>query len=139
MDLATFIAQWSKDRSTKVGAVVVGEGHEVISTGYNGFPPGFDDECDAYHERPTKLLYTTHAEANAIVQAAKNGHSMNGTTIYSTLHPCADCAKLIIGAGIKRVVTPPINPKMSLWKDSFDASQRMFGVCGVAVINPFQD
>lgn len=106
MKMAEFVKIKSKDRSTQVGAVVVGNGHAVLSMGYNGFPRGVNDDIDLRHERPTKYLFTEHAERNAIYSAARNGVSLLGSTIYITGggFACADCARAIIQAGIKEAI-----------------------------------
>lgn len=106
LSLAKEIASWSKDPSTKVGAVVVGKKGQIVSQGYNGFPRGFDDGIDRYFYRPTKYKYIIHAEANAIYNALYNGASVEDCTIYvHGLPPCLECAKAIVQSGIKRVVT----------------------------------
>jgi dCMP deaminase len=102
LDLAEHIAQWSKDPSTKVGAVIVDEKKRVISVGYNGFPRGVDDSPERYEDRPTKHLFVAHAERNALDNAPL---MVDGCTLYCTLEPCIGCAKGIIQKGIKRVVT----------------------------------
>jgi dCMP deaminase len=102
--LAHHVASWSKDRSTKVGAVVVGPDREVRSLGYNGFPRGVSDDIEARHERPAKYAWTEHAERNAVYNASRFGASLQGCAIYITHPPCADCARAIIQAGIICVV-----------------------------------
>lgn len=105
LSLAELVASWSKDRSTKVGAVIVDSQNRILSTGYNGFPIGVDDEVEERHERPMKYFYTEHAERNAIYAAAKNGVSLEGATMYLLWrYPCADCARAIIQSGIKNIV-----------------------------------
>ena len=99
LTLAEHIAGWSKDPSTKVGAVIVDQQRRIVSTGYNGFPQGVVDNPQLPRER--KLMRTLHAEANAILFAKRD---LSGCTIYVTHHPCAHCAAMIIQAGIKRVV-----------------------------------
>jgi len=74
----------------------------IISDGYNGTPSGFENECED-EENKTKT-YVLHAEANAITKVAKSGNSSLGATLYVTSSPCIECSKLIIQAGIKRVV-----------------------------------
>lgn len=97
-DLAELVGSWSKDPSTKVGAVIIRPDRTIASVGYNGFPRGVGD---IYTTRDDKLLRTVHAEANAIMSAREPLH---GYTIYVTpLHPCANCAGLIIQSGIKVV------------------------------------
>jgi dCMP deaminase len=102
--LAREIATWSKDQSTKVGAVIVGPDRTPGPYGYNGFPRTIDDERATRHERPVKYRWTEHAERNAIYNAARIGVAVKGCTMYVTHLPCADCARAIIQVGITRVV-----------------------------------
>ena len=94
-------AENSYCRRRQVGALLVKD-KMIISDGYNGTPSGFENECeeDADHSKP----YVLHAEANAITKVAKSGNSSQGATLYVTASPCMECSKLIIQAGIKRVV-----------------------------------
>lgn len=85
----------------KVGALIVKD-KMVISDGYNGTPSGFENVCEL--EDGTTKGYVLHAEANAITKIAKSGNNSLGSTLYVTTSPCIECAKLIIQAGIKRVV-----------------------------------
>ena len=85
----------------KVGALVVKD-KMIISDGYNGTPTGFENICE--DESNTSKPYVLHAEANAITKLAKSSNSSDGATLYVTASPCIECAKLIIQAGIKRVV-----------------------------------
>ncbi len=85
----------------QVGALLVKE-NSIISDGFNGTPSGFENVCED-EEGKTKP-YVLHAEANAITKVAKSNNNSNGATIYITTSPCIECAKLIIQAGIKRVV-----------------------------------
>lgn len=104
LDLAEHISTWSKDRSRKVGAVIVNDDKRVVSFGYNGFPSEIKDDVDERHQRPAKYDWVVHAEENAITNAARIGVSTKGTTIYLNLFPCARCAGVIINSGIKKVV-----------------------------------
>lgn len=106
MTMAELARTKSKDRSTQVGAVIVGEGHTVLSMGYNGFPRGVNDNVEARHERPLKYLVVEHAERNAIYAAAKNGIKLDGATMYVSCGgvPCADCCRAIMQAGIICVI-----------------------------------
>ena len=95
---------WSKNSYCKrrqVGALIVKD-RMIISDGYNGTPAGFENECedDSFKTKP----YVLHAEANAITKVAKSGNSSCGATLYVTTSPCIECAKLIIQAGVERVV-----------------------------------
>lgn len=85
----------------KVGALIVRDGM-VISDGYNGTPAGFDNCCE--NDEGETHWYVLHAEANAILKVAKSTNNCIGATLYLTLSPCPDCSKLVLQAGIKRVV-----------------------------------
>ena len=102
MQLADHVAQWSKDRSTKVGAVIV-DINNPISMGYNGFPRGCNDDIEERHARPLKYDWVLHAEENAIMNAARHGIKTYGTDMYVNWFPCAKCAGMIVNAGIKRI------------------------------------
>jgi dCMP deaminase len=96
------IAQWSKDRSSKVGALII-RNKEIVTSGYNGMPRGVNDDVEARHERPEKYHWFIHAEANAIINAARQGKSTMDADIYINWFPCDQCAGFIVQAGIKRV------------------------------------
>lgn len=135
-DLAELVSTKSKDRSTKVGAVIVGPDHEIISTGYNGFPRGVDDTVDSRHDRPIKYSYTEHAERNAIFNAARHGIALKDTTMYLnfSLYPCPDCARAIIQSGITKVVGikgKAFTGKGDHWRSSFKISEEMFKEAGI--------
>ena len=85
----------------KVGALLVKD-QMIISDGYNGTPSGFENVCE--DENNVTKPYVLHAEANAITKIARSGNNSDGATLYVTTSPCIECAKLIIQAGIKRVV-----------------------------------
>ena len=100
----TMAAVWAENSYCKrrqVGALLV-KNNMIISDGYNGTPAGFENVCED-EEGKTKP-YVLHAEANAITKVAKSNNSSEGATLYVTSSPCLECAKLIIQAGIKRVV-----------------------------------
>lgn len=132
IDMAFLVASWSKDRSRKVGAVIVDDRQVVVSLGWNGFPRGIHDHIDARHERPAKYLWTEHAERNAFYNAAANGAATQGCILYSVLYPCADCARAIIQGGIKRVVyaRQPEEHEPNLGA-SFDVARKMLAEAGV--------
>jgi len=105
MNMATELSQLSYATRKKVGALVV-QGTHIISEGYNGTPTGFDNNCE-YVSGDSHLLtlpQVLHAESNAISKLAKSTQSSLGGTLYCTLSPCFDCAKLIIQSGLTRVV-----------------------------------
>jgi len=102
MQLADQTAQWSKDRSRKVGAVIVRD-INPISLGVNGFPRGCDDDVEERHARPLKYDWVLHAEQNAIINAARHGQSTDGADMYVNWFPCSNCAGMIVQSGIKRL------------------------------------
>lgn len=101
MRMAFIWAENSYCKRRKVGALLVKE-KMIISDGYNGTPSGFENVCE--DETNTTKPYVLHAEANAITKVARSNNSSEGATLYVTSSPCIECAKLIIQAGIKRVV-----------------------------------
>lgn len=118
LDMAKRWSKLSKANRKKVGCLIVKNG-AIISDGYNGTPSGFDNICETsimpksevpkdLNEHPPNALITKpevlHAESNAITKLAKSTQSSEGATMYITISPCIDCAKLIIQSGIKRVV-----------------------------------
>jgi len=100
LQMAEVWAQNSYCKRRKVGALLVKD-RMIISDGYNGTPSGFENICE---EDGVTKPYVLHAEANAITKVAKSGNSSDGATLYVTASPCLECSKLIIQAGIKRVV-----------------------------------
>lgn len=133
MDMARHVAAWSKDKNTKLGAVIVDDENTILSIGYNGFPRGSNDNIEERYERPQKYLYTEHAERNAIYNAVRHGVSLKGSTIYVPMFPCVDCARGIINSGIKTVVTYEPNFYDEKWGDSFKVSHQLFEECGVEI------
>lgn len=135
LDQAALVASWSKDRSTKVGAVIVGPDNEVRSQGYNGFPRGVEDGVEARHERPAKYLFTEHAERNAIYNAVRANIPIKGCRLYLNFSPscCADCARAIIQSGIIEVVgnESPFPGKGEQWEQSIAAAKAMCDEAGV--------
>ena len=101
LEMASVWARNSYCKRLQVGALIVRD-KMIISDGYNGTPSGFENICE--DENGVTKPYVLHAEANAITKVAKSGNSSEGATLYVTASPCAECAKLIIQAGIKRVV-----------------------------------
>lgn len=133
---AEHIAQWSKDPSAQVGAIIVNEDNVIVGSGYNGFPRGVKDHPSRYNDREKKLKYIVHAELNAILNATG---SLKNCTIYvwPTLgHPacCSNCAKAVIQSGIKRLVYYNTDKPADRWKDDMEASKTMFLEAGVEVV-----
>lgn len=113
LKMAKIWAENSRCKRSQVGCLIVNN-RQIISDGYNGTPSGFSNDCEDCDNNtlPTVL----HAEANAITKIAKSTNSAEGSTLYVTLSPCFDCAKLIIQAGIKRIVYSEVYRKTDSFK-----------------------
>ena len=133
LELAKDIAGWSKDPSTKVGCIVVGEDREIRSTGFNGFPRGISDDNDRLTDREKKYPLICHAEENAIMHAARIGVSLKGSTAYVTWPPCSRCARSLIQAGIKEVVYSTAEEVPERWLEDFNISTSMLKEANVIV------
>ena len=131
MGLALLSAQRSKDPNTQVGAAIVKNNH-ILSIGYNGAPNGFEDNVFPWARSGetlnTKYPFVCHAELNAISNFPGNKQDLVGATLYVTLFPCNECAKLVIQNGIKRVVYLEDKYKDS---EGVKAAKIMFKTCGV--------
>ena len=101
MQIASVIAESSYCKKKQVGAIIVKD-YNIIAVGYNGTPPGFDNNCEDCNDKT--LPETLHAESNCISKCARSHSSSDGATMYCTLSPCINCAKIIIQSGIKRFV-----------------------------------
>lgn len=132
INIANTIKLKSKDNSTKIGVVIVGKNHEIVSTGYNSFPRGIDDNVPERQERPEKYYWMTHAEINSILNAARTGISTKDCVMYMTCGiPCTDCAKAIINSGISEIYcSSKIN---SGWEEHAKRSKIMFKESSVKV------
>ena len=126
--LAKEISTLSKDPSTQVGAVVIGNNGEVLSQGYNGFPRGIKDTAARLKDRERKYKLVVHAEMNAIYNAGLNGVSLKGSTIYVYGCPiCNECAKGIVQVGIDKVIA--VRPKgvdLERWDESIKDAKALF-------------
>jgi len=124
---------WSKDPSTKVGALIVDNLRRIISTGYNGPAKGVIDSDDRFFDRELKLALTLHAEQNAILFAKTD---LTDCTIYVyPMEPCSICASMIIQTGIKRVVTIEPTPEQEeRWGSNFEISRQIFKETGVELV-----
>lgn len=127
--LAQHVADWSKDPSTKVGAVIVGKNRREIALGYNGFPPGIDDDEMRMSVREVKYKMTQHAERNALDNAR---FDLTGGVLAVTMFPCSECAKSIISRGIKVVLCPPPLDREP-WKSDADWTRLMLTEAGITI------
>lgn len=134
--LAEHISTWSKDPSSKVGAVVITDNRLVVGMGYNGFPRGMEDDEARYLDREFKYRHVVHAEVNAIVSA---GHQARGATLYiwptfGFPNICAECCKVAVQAGISRVVGSIhiVDPtRAARWAETIEASKLMLREAGI--------
>jgi len=131
--IAEEVRFWSKDPGTKVGSVLVND-RRILSTGYNGFPQSISDDLRRYANRDYKLSVTVHSEKNAILNAAKNGTKVEGSTLYVTFPPCSQCAAAIIQAGVSKVVCPNPADSPERWRENFIAANNLFHEAGVQVL-----
>jgi dCMP deaminase len=125
--LAKLCGSWSKDPSTKVGAVIVDGNNRIVSIGFNGFPQGVEDSEKRLVDREAKYDIIVHAEANALMFANK---SVEGCTLYTwPFQPCSKCAGLIIQSGINRVVS--VVHKEERWEKNFTISRDLLDEAGI--------
>jgi len=131
VEIADVVRTKSKDKHTKVGAIIVGEDNEIVSTGYNSFPRGLNDNLSERFERPEKYYWMSHAEENAIVNAARIGVSTKNCKMFIVGgFPCTSCARKIINAGIKEIYVPsPSKDELKnkqKWDEETSRSLQMF-------------
>lgn len=129
LELARHVSEWSKDPSTKFGAVIVDDDRKIVSIGYNGFPQAMQDQLDWLNDRQEKYSRVIHAEVNAILNSPR---SVRGCSLYVfPFCPCDRCAVLVIQSGIKRVISrleTPLN-----WHEACHKAQKYFDETGVEV------
>jgi dCMP deaminase len=131
--LAEHISEWSKDPSTRVGAVIVDNDRRILSLGYNGFPIGVNDSSERLNNKFTKLEIIKHAEENALFNCRSRPI---GCTIYITHPPCSSCAGSIIQHGITSVVYAVTEKNIGFserWKKSFELASELFEEAGVSI------
>jgi len=116
-----------------VGCVLV-KNRRILSTGYNGFPQNISDQHLFTGDREYKLAVTIHAEANAILNAAKNGASTDGSTAYVTFPPCSNCASALIQAGVAEVICPHPDQAPERWMKSFSLGSQLLYEAGVQTL-----
>ena len=105
LELATLVGTWSKDPSTKVGAILVRPNNSIAATGFNGFPPGHDDSPELYLDREYKYKHVVHAEMNALTF---HGQPAPGFTLYTSFPCCPDCVQVAASRGVTRIVQPSL-------------------------------
>lgn len=126
----------SKDRRTQIGAVIVGKDNEIVSTGYNSFPRGIDDNVEERQVRPEKYFWMVHGELNAILNAARIGVSTNHCRLYLTCGiPCSNCGRAIINAGITEVYCKmeDTTKNREKWDEESSKTKQMFQEANVEI------
>lgn len=122
LNLAQFVSNWSKDPSTKVGAVITDSHNRIVSIGYNGFPKNIADYPELLDDRETKYNMIVHGEMNAILFANR---SLEQCTLYTyPFIPCPRCASMIIQSGITKVVS--YKNSIDRWEKDFKLSRWLF-------------
>lgn len=129
LQMAALVSTWSKDPSTKVGAVIT-RGKFVVSLGFNGHPAGIRDSESRLLDREQKYRTIIHAEMNAILSARQ---PLEDCTLYVVpFMPCSNCGAVIVQSGIKRVVT--LENDNERWAESFDITRTIFAEAGVELV-----
>ena len=134
MQQAQLMSTRSKDPSTKVGCIIVSPDRFVLSEGYNGFPRGVADTPERLNDRAQKYPRVVHAEANAIINAGRNGAKIDNGILFVTQPPCPNCAKMIAQAGIREVFYIDLDKSkkgIAGWRDELDISFDIFNEVGI--------
>ena len=124
------IAARSPDPDTQVGCILVGTAHQILSTGYNGFPRGVEPTLKRL-ERPEKYSWMEHAERNAIYNAARHGVALEDASLFIGMAPCVDCARAIVQSGIKFVWIEDSTLGRDRWAESMDKAFEILNEGGV--------
>lgn len=133
LSTARLISTWSRDPSTKTGAVIVSPNKSIVSLGFNGFARGTKDHEKLYLDRDYKISRIIHCEINAILFADRQ--RLVGATLYTTpFLSCSNCAEIVVQSGITRCVAPPLPDNLiERWQRSCETAQKTFAEAGVAV------
>lgn len=126
---------FSKDPHCKVGAIVLTDDFStILACGINGFPRKMNDDLQERWERPAKYALISHAESNAVANAARKGTVLDGSVMAVTKFPCSTCTKLIIQAGIKKIYAPEPDYTCGKWGDDARISEAMLEEVGIPVV-----
>jgi dCMP deaminase len=135
LKMAHDVASWSKDESTKVGAVITTSDGKPISWGFNGMPMGTDDTVPERHDRPLKYKWFCHAERNAMDLASRA--DLSDCVMFVTFSPCTNCAQSIIQRGIKTLVVDENHTAEKMperWQEDMLVAQEMLTEAGVKIV-----
>lgn len=130
--LADYLSTWSKDKSTKVGCVIVGFNNEILSTGYNGLARLILEKEERV-SGADKYDWMEHAERNAIYNAVRRGISIENCRIYINWFPCSDCARAIIQSGIKEIITTKPDLNHERWGLKFKIALEMLQEANILI------
>jgi dCMP deaminase len=134
MEVARAISSLSKDPSTKVGALFVDQEGGFLTSGYNGFPRGYDDSKMSTISREEKYKLVCHAEENGIAQAARKGIELKGARVYVCHLPtCIRCATALIQAGVKEIVLEEVAFSVDRWLVDWESTYDLYRQCGVDI------
>jgi len=129
LGLSSHVSEWSKDPSTKVGAIIT-NGIKIVSMGFNGLPQQVPDHPEILNNREVKYKHIIHAEMNAILTAQRD---LKGCTIYTyPFLPCPRCTSMIVQSGISRVVS--VTCRDDRWKNAIDESKSFMDIADIEVI-----
>lgn len=132
LELAKHIASWSKDPSTKCGAVIVRPNKTIASIGFNGFPRGISDNQDRYSNPKVKHSLVVHAEVNALLHAQEK---LSGFCLYTwPVIPCVRCAVLIAQSGIARVVSQATVETANISREEYESARKVFVEVGISLV-----
>lgn len=134
LEMAKLVASFSKDPSTRVGAVIVDKDNRIVSLGFNGFARGVDDNQEWLDDREIKYLVVLHGEMNSILFADRD--KLVGATLYTyPFSPCSNCSSVIIQVGIKRCVAPKTPDEiLKRWEKSLALAKKQFDMAGVELV-----
>ncbi len=131
-NIAKEVGSWSKDPSSKIGAVAVSPSRRILCTGYNGFPVGIIDTYERLHDRDQKYKYMIHAEKNCIYNAVASGVGLKDSHLFVTGLPvCEHCALAVVQSGIKYVYMQHPSAIADKWQESFKETSKIFHEAGV--------
>jgi dCMP deaminase len=140
VDAAKFYASWSKDESNKVGAVIYNpKTKTILSSGFNGFPRGVNDNVEERKVRPLKYLFTIHAERNSIYNAARHGITLDGMGMALDWFPCSGCAGAIVQVGITEIICSAPDFNHERWGADFKIASEILNEAGVNIITQEQE
>lgn len=131
LELAKHVSHWSKDPSTKCGAVIVNPDKKIVSLGYNGLPIGIEDSEEILNNRELKYLTIIHAEENAIISAQR---PLKGCTIFTfPMISCPNCTTKVINSGISEIVCPEEFPDREDWEERMKLSKKLYKEANINV------